>query len=192
MPVVNLRVDNVNEALLRVGADEINAFEDETREAKLAGKIYEKLLAAELAAFPFSFTKKEVILGQITNFTPLIEFKYAYAMPTDAVVPVYKTKLPGMYYKLVGDRLYTNLDEVTIQYQGRPDESIWGPIFTLAFIYKMCQEFSVGLLNDESKAEKYEALYEKQIRRARLADSQAQPGDRPPQSTWYALTAVRG
>lgn len=191
MPVINLRVENSNEALIRLGADDIDSFEDGTREAKLCGKIYEKLVEAMTEAFPYTFSKKEMILSKVNNFTPLIAYRYAFALPGDAVRPVYKTNFPGLDYKIVDNLLYTNTEELIVQYQIRPDESKWSPNFKLAFIYKLCQELSVALQDDDVKAVKYEALYEKTARLARVLDSQIQPGERP-SMRWYPLVAVRG
>ena len=190
MPVVNLKVSNSNETLTRIGADEIITFNDGTREAKLCGKIYPNLAKAMIAAYPFTFSKKEMILSKLTDFTPLIRYKNAFALPGDAVLPVYETDQPGLDYKIVGNLIYTNTEELIVKYPVMPDESLWSPNFTMAFIYRLAQELSIALLDDKTKATFYEGEYKKEWIMARNIDSKLQPGDRPSQK-WYPLTAVR-
>lgn len=190
MPLVALDVQNCNEALIRLGADEINGFDDGTREAKLCNTIYETLVAALIERFPFTFTKKQMVLSRVNNFTPILNYRYGYSLPGDALRPVYKTNTPGMDFKIVDGVLHTNAEVVKVEYQYRAGEATWSPNFKLGFIYYMCKELAVALLDDKVKEEKYRKMAEETMQLARALDSQIQPSD-VLQNNQFPLIAVR-
>lgn len=189
MPVVALDIQICSNALLMVGADEINSFEDESQEAKLCASLYERTVRAMLELYPWRFSMKQASLNKVANFTPIAGYAYAYQLPTDRLRAVFKP-YSTTDYRIVGDKLYTSASEFKVEYQARPAESIWSESFTRAVEFDMARALSIALLEDDSRADKYNQLVKQQLQRAKSVDGQQQPGDEPDGSA-FSLTAAR-
>lgn len=190
MPVEALDISICNSALLMVGADEINSFEDETNEAKLCAALYERTVKAMLELYPWRFSMKQASLSKIANFTPIAGYQYAFQLPTDRLRAVFKP-YTTLDYRIVGDKIYANGDTFKMEYQYRPNESIWSESFARAVEYDMARALAIALLEDDSRADKYEKLVRQQLQRAKSVDGQQQAGDEPDDSQ-FSLLAVRG
>lgn len=189
MPVVALDVQICSNALLMVGADEIESFEDESQEAKLCSALYERTVKAMLELYPWRFSMKQASLNKVISLTPLVGYSYVYQLPTDRLRAVFKPYTTSDY-RVVGDKIYANTDEFKMEYQYRPAESIWSESFSRAVEFDMARALAIALLEDDSRADKYEKLVRQQLQRAKSVDGQQQPGDEPDSSA-FSLTAAR-
>lgn len=168
----NTAISICSAALLLIGSDEINSFQDETREAKVCGEVYSVILEDLLSRHPWKFCKGMVELTRLED-TPLFDYNYAFQLPSD-MLEFSKIELPSPY-EIYEDKLYCNLSEVNCVYQFRPSEHKFPPYFVRLLVYELCQDLSVSIAEDESKQDRFKVLAAEQEARARKLDSQQQP-----------------
>lgn len=190
MPVVALDLQICTNALLLLGADEINSFEDESQEAKLCAALYERTVRAMLELYPWRFSMKQASLNKVVGFTPISGYQYAFALPTDRLRAVFKP-YTTLDYRIVGDKIYCSSNEFKMEYQYRAPEVVWSESFARAVEFDMARALAVALLEDDSRADRYEKLMRQQLQRAKSVDGQQQAGDMLEDSQ-FSLIAVRG
>ncbi|MBO5853178.1 MAG: hypothetical protein J6Q61_02780 [Bacteroidales bacterium] len=151
------KIQVCNLALNLIGANEIEAFTDESREAHLLNANYELWVNQCFSKYPWRFATTAAQCTQ-QAVCPIPQWKYAYLMPADLVSidsvylnrvnPVYDTSTnPPTIIRyenaMVGDRLHwkdyslyagnilcTNVqDGVWVQYRKRVRESLWSASF---------------------------------------------------------------
>lgn len=159
-------------ALVLVGADEINSFADESREAKLCGILYDTTVKNLLQEHPWRFSLTQASLAQ-TEATPLYGFQYAYQLPVDCLRVLSMER--SWPYQVYEDKLYANIPLVAITYQFQPSEVRFPAYFVRLLELEMASLLSVALAEDESKATLFRNLADIQKRKARNTDSQQQP-----------------
>jgi hypothetical protein len=158
-------------ALLQIGADEINSFSDETREAKVAKELYPIILESLISEHPWKFSKKQVLLSRLDE-TPLYGFDYAYQLPSDNLNMIGLELLTR--YEIQGNKLYCNDSAVKCVYQYKPDESTYPAYFVLVLMLELSSAFAMSLFEDRTKSEYYAALALDKKRMAKRRDSQSQ------------------
>ena len=174
-------------ALVMVGADEINSFDDETRESKLCGILYETTLQNVLTEHPWRFSLGRVELAELED-TPLFGYTKAFQLPPDRLRLI-SMETPTAY-EVFEDKLYTNVDPVRITYQFQPVESKFPPYFVRLMEFEMACLLAGALAEDESKLKIFRDLADIQKRKARNLDSQQQPS-RAIRDSNHVLTQVR-
>lgn len=161
-------------ALLMVGADEITSFIDETREAKLCAALYDVTKQNMLAMHPWRFSIGQVQLAKLAT-TPVFGYANAFQLPTNFIAPE-DISDNSQTYRIYGDKLFTDLDQVSIAYQfDDPAEAAFPPYFTRLLELELAELLSVALLDDDGKGKLFEIKKDKQMIRARARDSQTQP-----------------
>lgn len=136
-------------ALLRLGAQPIQSFNDGTDIATFCKAIYEQKKIYLFSTFPWSFTMKFIQLSQKT-LDPVAQWKYQYSLPADRVssgmAAVYTTDSinasPINCYTIIGDALMTNEKEIWIRYQYNAHETLWPEYFTELMINVMRAELA--------------------------------------------------
>lgn len=178
-----------NTALLMANADEIQSFDDATREAKLCSRLYETTKDAIFSKFSWSFSLFQEALARTTN-TPLFDFEYEYQLPT-GFIRVLKTDVLGNEYRILKDKLFSDATTVELLYQKDPGPSFYPAYFRRVIELRMAELLSLSLVQDENMAERFATAYLIAMREARGTDSQ----NTPPltiSKNELRLTAVRG
>ena len=73
-------LDIASRALLKLGAQSINGFDDGSTEAELANALYAPVRDAMLSAYPWSFATTQGTLARLAT-APIADFSYAYQLP---------------------------------------------------------------------------------------------------------------
>lgn len=170
--MANTAVDLCSKALLLIGANSIQSFDDGSRESDVCSSIYEIVKDTLLANRLWSFTLEQLDLARL-NETPLRDWKYSYALPTD-VIRIKKVS-NSKDFELVKGRLYSNNPKVSIDCQKTVDVDEMPPYFQTALISELAAKLSVSLLGDNSKYQLFAALAQRDLINARLADCQNRP-----------------
>lgn len=189
MSVVAINIEICNTALGLIGGDEINSFEDETREARLCNNLYPRISRSRLEMHPWRFCMKETKLSPIVGGTPLFGYENSFQLPADRLRGLNKS-YSGLDYRILGDKLYANGDEFGMEYHRRAPEELWSESFRHLMELEMAAILSIGLFEDEEKAKKFDTLITRQGRIAKSVNDQQQPGDAPDEGQ-FSLTAVR-
>lgn len=176
-------------ALILVNATPITSFSDSTREAAMCNALYETTKNEQLQSFRWSFSTFQEALAQTTE-TPLFDWNYEYQLPT-GVLRVLKTDLLGNNYRIMKDKLYSNETAVELLYQKDPGEEFFPAYFVRLLEYKLAEDLSLALVQDENMATAFARKYQQQLIKARGIDSQNTPNLAVPANE-LSLTAVRG
>lgn len=178
-----------NTALVIVGAEEINTFDDATTEAKLANSVYTDTKNSLLQAHPWRFSLKQVDLGGRLTDIPEFDWSYQFQLPPDALRVI--AMKDSADYEIYQDKLYTDQTEADIIYQADTSESDMPSYFIRCLQYQLAKLFAISLQEDTSKMQLFEKLADKEITRARNIDAQQQPNTKIP-AVNFSLINVRG
>ena len=134
-------------ALIRLGAQPIQSFTEGTDIATTCSSVYDMKKEYMLASYPWRFTKKFTQLSRLTA-SPTAQWEYQYVLPTDRVSAGFCAAfssedvgaIPIQDYTIVGNVLMSDNDEVWVEYQYLPDESVWAPYFTELMVNVMMDE----------------------------------------------------
>jgi hypothetical protein len=177
MPLTDVDICSV--ALVKIGANEIVTFDDETFEADVARRLYEVTVRGLVASHPWHFSMAEAELEPVEE-SPLAGFSTVFALPTDLLRIISagsSSWARGLDYRLAADRLHADSNRVVLRYQHRPDTAAFPPFFTQALIARLAAEFCLPLTESTSRADALYKLAAAEHKVARLIDSQqAVPG----------------
>jgi hypothetical protein len=143
------KVQICNLALSKIGASNIIALDNETKEGRQCSYLFDLMRDAVLTSYPWNFALKRAELAQLSE-VPDFEFYYQYQLPSDClrVVDIYDS---GSDYVIEGDRLLTDDDEVNIKYIARiADTTLYHPNFIEAFSLRLAADLAVAIANDKS------------------------------------------
>ena len=163
-----------SKALIKIGAKSITSFEEDTAEAEVANQLYESTLQNLLASYPWRFALVQKTLARLTD-KPISDYQYAYQLPNDCVRVLsagQNVKSSGLNYKIVGQKLYTNAENVVLNYIRRPEENAFPAFFVEALIGKLATEFCLPLTESTTRTDYVKKMSETSIATARLVDSQ--------------------
>lgn len=170
-----------------VGGEDIASFDEDTRESRIASRIYETTKRQLLQMHPWSFARKRQDLVKTTN-TPS-DYAYEYQIPTDCL-RVLKKDTPVNNYIIVGDKLYTDSNTVELSYLYDVAEVDLPDYFVRALEYCLAEILAAALAQDESMVQLMNGLKDGAYRTAKLIDSQMSPPSSPHDGT-FSLTEVR-
>lgn len=163
-----------SKALIKIGAKSITSFAEDTAEAEVANQLYEPCLQNLLASYPWRFALTQKTLARLSQ-NPVSDYQYAYQLPNDCVRVLsagQNIKSSGLNYKIVGQSLFTNAENVVLNYICRPQENSFPAFFKEALIGKLAAEFCLPLTESTTRTEYVKKMAESNIATARLVDSQ--------------------
>ena len=146
--MANTAIDLCSKALLLVGANAIQSFQDGSKESSVCSSIYEITRDTLLTNRLWSFSLEQLDLAQL-NETPLRDWKYVYALPTQ-ILRVKKVS-GSKSFDIMGNKLYSNNQTVSIDCQKAVDVDQMPPYFQTALISELAAKLCVALLGDTSK-----------------------------------------
>ena len=180
-------------ALYLIGADGIESFEDDSREARICSRIYEDTKKSLLSSATWNFSLAMVKLAGVELAEDSAERKfgyiYEYQLPPD-YLRLIKKNSPSDDYMISRDKLYTNDSEVEILYQYNVSESEFPAYFTRALELGLTVLLSAAILQDESQVQIWQPLARAELSRAKVIDAQSTPPDGIPYNN-FALVSVR-
>jgi len=179
----------ISSALVLIGAAPINSLNDAGAGADTAEALYESSLENILTLHRWRFTMKQAQLSRSAE-KPLYNWKYSFYLPNDYL---FLEKTSSIDYDIIGDRLYSNDNNIFIEYGFRASESNFPAWFTKTLEYFLASEFAIPITGNATKAQFYAERFEKQFSRARYEDSVATPTNQLGQSpSMYPTISVRG
>lgn len=161
-------------ALVKIGAHPASSFVDGTAASEIAGLLYAPVRDALLSAYAWSFATGQVVLTPLSG-APAADYLYAYQLPNDflrAISAGVATRGRGVRYRIIGDQLHCNDQEIVLTYIYRPAEETFPPYFDAVVIAKLAAEFCLPLTENVSRVEVLAKLAEVEFTRARQIDAQ--------------------
>lgn len=164
-------------ACVLVGIEPITSFTDQSTEAIVLSTIYEDLVEAELADYPWRFAMQEQQIDRLQE-EPETTWAAAYQIPSDIlIVQTVKVNGSSIRYDRFGDNIFCDAgvdEEVFIQGIVRVDEELWPPYFRMGMIYRLASVLASGVREDGGLAQAMNQQAEVWIRKAKTNSSQAQ------------------
>lgn len=161
-------------ALLKIGAEAIQSFDDGTLEAEVARNLYPSTRDALLSAHPWNFATAQASLPRLAD-VPAADHAHAFQLPADflrALSAGTQARGRGLDYRIFGRRLLADAEQVTLTYVFRPDESGFPPFFDQALIARLAAEFCLPLTEATARGQALAEIAEGELRRARLIDAE--------------------
>jgi len=175
-------------ALQLVGAEEINSFLDETREARICASIYPTIKSDLLQSSTWGFCTRQEELNRLVA-TPLFGYAYAYSLPSDFLRLVGKSN-PTAKHQIFENKVYTDLTPLYASLQYEVNEQFFPAYFEKLMFLEMASLLAVALLEDDGKAKDFAGLAKIQMIKARNIDSQNSTARAIPSGA-FNLTNVR-
>jgi hypothetical protein len=155
-------IEFCNLALTGFGEKTIASFTERTTRANVCALQYERVVSGLLSEHRWEFATIQAQLSQVADVTPLIDWTYAYDLPTD---PVYirlvrmARSADSLAWPRYGNvpfairtasdgqsqRMYTSYAEVYVEYVGRVDEIVFPPHFVNALVVALKMELGQAL-----------------------------------------------
>jgi len=155
-----------SDALLMLGANPISSFTEGTDESNICDRLYPDIKIRTLTMYDWSFSFKKVQLARLVT-TPTNEYKYEYQLPSDiigrpnAVYDSDDTHIPTRReFRLVGDKLLTDYEQVYIDYQYNVPEYALPHYFVQLLKYEMAWHLAMPITDQADRAEYWRTVAE--------------------------------
>jgi hypothetical protein len=163
------KIEIINVALARIGANEIESLTDGTQEQKLAVNLWDMARRACLRDHTWNFAVADVELSPVVGYTPF-EFDYAYQIPSNSlrILQVYQNPV----FKLQGRQLLTDQAICKIKYvTDVTDTTVWDSMFADVMAQRLAADMGFALTKSQATADSMYAIYDRKLKQARHIDS---------------------
>lgn len=163
-----------NEALVRIGASPVSTLEAPSAQGLAAVSLLDNTIDRCLAAFPWFFALREVVLSApVTGAALSTEFPNEFQTPADGL------RILGMRnrepYFLSGDKIYCGSTAPRLVYVRRVDPPMWSAHFTQWVVLELAATLAVTITDDRALAETMYGLAPQAGREARSVASMQTP-----------------
>jgi len=190
--------DIVNASLRLIGGKRITSLTDGSKEANVAGDLFDGIRDDLLRSHKWNFATKSVQLARSAT-TPVLEFDYGYAVPSDWIrtVSVHDNDagLSGIAFReelLNSQRvIMANAENVYIRYVAMIDDpNLWPADFIKAMEYALARDMAIPVAQSNTVQQSMDDLANKWLRKARSQDAMGSPPEKRPSGSW--ATARQG
>ena len=165
-------IDIASNALVLLGHTPISSFTEPGAGALVAANLYEGIVINALSEHYWRFATKKQKLNQLVE-KPLNQYEFAYQVPTDMIIAI--TVRPFSDYQIFGDLLFSNINDIDLDYVARVNETEMPPYFTKLLEYWCASDFAISVTNDNEKMKQFTLAYRDQLAHARSIDSRNTP-----------------
>jgi len=154
-----------SDALILLGAAPISSFTEGSDAAQACDRLYPDVRDTLLSNYLWSWSVRKEQLGRL-SFSPIDEWKYAYQLPGDmlsGVIALFQSSGTGQSpvrygWEIYGDQIYTNFEQVFIDYQASIAESKMPNYFVRLLRTALASEIAFVITDQISKADYFRAL----------------------------------
>jgi hypothetical protein len=166
------KIGLISKALILCGEKPLNSLTEDRYGATVGANLFEMIYENELQSNRWRFSVKKGALSRLVA-APLNQWLYAYQLPTDCLLPLHV--YPVANYEIYGDRIYTDLAEVELDYQFKPDVSDVPAYFATLMTYALARDMINPITASKTDVEVMSAKYRYQRGIALFADAQGRP-----------------
>lgn len=153
-----------SDALIMLGASPLSSFSDGSDEAQVADRLYDDIRDTLLMSYPYSWSLKKVSLGRLAD-APVNEWRYKFALPGDILgnpKAVFYSSAVGAItardFELFSGGLYSNYEQIWIDYQFRPEPAAFPPYFANLLKHALASAFAEPVTDQITKGNYYHSL----------------------------------
>ncbi len=167
-------IDISSNALLLIGDNPINSFDEPGAGPQVASAIYHETKRRLLSEHPWSFALKQQRLNRLSQ-TPddKTNYQYAFQLPTD-LIRIWNIQDHADYI-IIGNLLYSNQISLLCTYIYDVADTSLPPHFIKSLEYALASDFSIAITENQSFAALYEQKSRDAINQAMAIDSQNRP-----------------
>lgn len=171
-------------ALLLLGAQTINDFDEENDRALLVANLWPNARDAVLRSHPWNCAKERVLLAPDAS-PPAFGFSYQFALPGDCLrVLALGEEGESFRFRIARRRILMDESECRLEYIFRnEDVTTWDSLLVTAMESYMAMVAAYPITKSPSIRAEMEKLYAFQLRQARTVDALEEPtedvGDTP-------------
>lgn len=167
------KIDIISNASQLIGHTAISSLDpDQGAAATVGAALFDTTLEYILSTTYWRFSMKQQQLNRLTA-TPLNNWQFAFQLPTD-MITLYRSE-PSSGYQIFEDKLFTNLNEVAIDYSFKIEAEAMPAYFVQILQYKLAADFAIAITNDTKKNGLYENKYRSELPIAMAADAKNHP-----------------
>ena len=166
-------VDVCSSAITLLGGEKIASLNEGSAAAEISSQLFQGIYESLLTEYRWRFAIRSKSLSKLTEPTDN-NYAHKFQLPSDVLAVLNCTSNP---YEIYQEELYTNSDDVSIEYIFTPKLDRLPPYFIKALEYRLAGEFAVPLTASEKKADLYFGLFENQMKKARHTDSVSRTTD---------------
>ncbi len=167
-------IDIASNALILIGDNPINSFDDDGGGATAASALYPETKKRLLSEHHWSFALKQQQLNRLSQAPdPMTNYQYAFQLPTD-MIRLLRIQDKN-FYIIVGDLLYSNNSKLLATYIYDVPETNLPPHFVKSLEYALASDLSISVTEDNSMMQIMDAKYRTSINQAMAIDSQNRP-----------------
>ena len=163
-----------SKALIKVGANGMTSFDENTAEARVASQLYDMVRDGLLSSYPWRFATAQKELNRLVT-GPTADYEYAFALPLDLLRILsagQQRRGNGLTYRVHENVLQTNSPNVILTYIFRPQEESFPPFFDELLVSKLAAEFCLPLTESTTRSDFLNKQTEILLSRAKLIDAQ--------------------
>lgn len=168
-------------ALVLLGHPPISDFNEPGAGARSVSNLYESTYRDLLSGTRWRFATKKMNLSKLSA-SPLNEYSYQYQLPNDYLYVIRVTD--GSDYEIYEDKIYSNMPALSIDYVYRVDESYLPPYFAVLMEYQLAAKLAIPVTANSTRADLYDGMATRQMKKARYLDSSQRPADEKTGSTY--------
>lgn len=180
MPATS-KINICNNALLRIGADIINALNEQSKEAEYCNKFYDEDRVEVLEQHPWNFAMKQTTLSKLAE-TPN-DYSFVYTLPSDYVIArkIVDTANPEnnqIKYEVRERKLYTDQDAAILEYTfDQGDTTAFSSAFSNALAWRLAADLAMPITNNIAVQEAMMRMYLGALSVGERNDARAQRKD---------------
>jgi hypothetical protein len=190
-------VQIVNQGLMQLGAEPIDAIGDDSDMGRLAAHNYPNIKRSILRSYPWNCATRRKDLPLLSE-APLNEYAHQHQLPDDclrvlaAYAGDYRLRYDSQYempaYQREGNRLLSDSSSVAIKYIADIIEPEMDAHVEMALVARVAAEFCYAATGSNSAVGNFFNLADAKLNEARTTDSLEQPHSR---TETYRLKVVR-
>lgn len=166
------KIDLISRAMLLLGTPSLNSLTSGESRANTAAALYDSTYESLLTTNRWRFAHQRQVLSKLVT-APAHTYQYAYQVPSDMLMP--ESVYPRSDYEIYGDKLYSNMNTVTLDYISKPAETKLPAYFQKVLEYRLAVEFCVPITENRNLKETLKADYIGALQGAMWADAQGRP-----------------
>jgi|TARA_B100001939_G_scaffold3114_1_gene2979 hypothetical protein len=172
------KFDICSQALTKVGADTITSFSDGTHESNVCSVMYDTIKKSLLYYTFWNFAIDKQQLNKLSETPTDKKFTSAHSLPGDVIrikAVIDQNGLPNYTYRKEGQKIFSSLDTVILEYVQNMDETNMPSFFVEALVAKIATEINEAITGNGALTNRLANDFQQKLRASRIADGQENP-----------------
>ena len=172
------KFDICSQALTKVGADTITSFSDGTHESNVCSVMYDTIKKSLLYYTFWNFAIDKQQLNKLSETPTDKKFTSAHSLTGDVIrikAVIDQNGLPNYTYRKEGQKIFSSLDTVILEYVQNMDETNMPSFFVEALVAKISTEINEAITGNGALTNRLANDFQQKLRASRIADGQENP-----------------